>query len=512
MSSDRPGGPQSSALDSRIDRTVDSTAPFSTDASGLLVEPPRIVSGSPETLSEAFDVSADSVTTVDGSSAALIAAFKRALEQSDDDGFDLEVVFSDTSEIGEYLREAWDEPEDVVTSAVAQFWLAVGTDLTLDTHGDPRVELSRVIETAFDIAERYPSIRRVAFGQSGAACSGRTSRCSPPAGVRRQIEAFLDHCLLTGRLATVDRDELVRLVFDIIHEGLANPTIQSEPDRAAAKRRLRLALDALVIPSADPNQTYYDTVADDYDDIYTDGLSQAEDEIAAEELATQVDDGDRVLDLGCGSGLGYELLCDLGLDVEYIGVDISAGMVHEAREKHGEEATFLVGDIANLATLESGSFDSVISLWGSFSHAFPNTQAIDEVDRLLVPSGTFTMLLYSRWSVGNVIDALLERSITPIERVRPYTIRQTDSEVTSQARFYSVESATRAFDRFADVSVTGVNALVELTPLESLFRDPDRSGLAKRVLRVEQALLDQVGASDAAHTLFVSGRKPEVSE
>jgi SAM-dependent methyltransferase len=51
--------------------------------------------------------------------------------------------------------------------------------------------------------------------------------------------------------------------------------------------------------------------------------------------------GDRVLDLGCGTGalLGY-----LPDDVEYVGVDVDAGYVEAAQKRYGERATFVVAD------------------------------------------------------------------------------------------------------------------------------------------------------------------------
>ncbi len=97
----------------------------------------------------------------------------------------------------------------------------------------------------------------------------------------------------------------------------------------------------------------------------------------------------RILDLGCGSGDGFELLKgvrrkdnnlttqeihaisqeDLGL---YLGVDNNAGLIEQAREVHGEnpKLEFIEGDFSNLTQLLAGypPFDLLFSSYGTMSH------------------------------------------------------------------------------------------------------------------------------------------------
>lgn len=65
---------------------------------------------------------------------------------------------------------------------------------------------------------------------------------------------------------------------------------------------------------------------------------------------------DRILDLGAGSGRLYR---HVPAGVEYIGVDISPGMLEEARKDH-PSAVFFEGDILDINSLSNlGQFDYV---------------------------------------------------------------------------------------------------------------------------------------------------------
>ncbi len=107
------------------------------------------------------------------------------------------------------------------------------------------------------------------------------------------------------------------------------------------------------------------------------------------DFAKRMGRGLRVVDLGCGSGQGYELLTripqrDLGLDVSlryvlppaqmdrYLGIDISEDMVEQGRENYNGTpgVSFEVGDLREgLGRVRSEQpFDIYFSSYGSMSH------------------------------------------------------------------------------------------------------------------------------------------------
>src|SRR6476620_1968007 len=77
--------------------------------------------------------------------------------------------------------------------------------------------------------------------------------------------------------------------------------------------------------------------------------------------------GVRVLDLGCGDGT--TALPEARLGAEVLGVDISAPLVQAGKRRAAEAGLsnlrFQEGDAADLAGLESGSFDLVVSIFGA---------------------------------------------------------------------------------------------------------------------------------------------------
>ena len=68
--------------------------------------------------------------------------------------------------------------------------------------------------------------------------------------------------------------------------------------------------------------------------------------------------GERVLDLGCGTGRALDVLPD----VEYLGVDASEAYVAAARRRYGGRGEFLVADATALELEGREAFDLVLAL------------------------------------------------------------------------------------------------------------------------------------------------------
>jgi cyclopropane fatty-acyl-phospholipid synthase-like methyltransferase len=83
----------------------------------------------------------------------------------------------------------------------------------------------------------------------------------------------------------------------------------------------------------------------------------------AEQLSSRLQDGARVLELGCGAGAPDTR--ELAARFRVTGVDISPGQVRRARTSV-PEAEFLVGDFTAL-DLEPSSYDAVVSFY-AFNH------------------------------------------------------------------------------------------------------------------------------------------------
>lgn len=113
---------------------------------------------------------------------------------------------------------------------------------------------------------------------------------------------------------------------------------------------------------------------------------------------------ERALDVGTGTGAGARVLADRFPQAEVIGVDVSAGMLEEAR-RLSPGLSFVEGDAASLP-FENESFDLVAN---ANMIPFP-----DEVARVLRPGG-WTLYAFSAgpetpiWVEPKVLRRELER-------------------------------------------------------------------------------------------------------
>ncbi|WP_142858525.1 class I SAM-dependent methyltransferase [Salinigranum halophilum] len=124
-----------------------------------------------------------------------------------------------------------------------------------------------------------------------------------------------------------------------------------------------------------------------------------------------LDEGTRVLDLGCGTGHLSRELVDRGARV--VGVDRSAEMVARARDRYGdvEGLRFVQGDardlVAAVGTDSTHTFDAVFS--NAALHWIPgpaHDAVLDGVRRLLKPGGVFVAELGGRGNVESIVEAV----------------------------------------------------------------------------------------------------------
>jgi alkylated DNA repair protein alkB family protein 8 len=107
--------------------------------------------------------------------------------------------------------------------------------------------------------------------------------------------------------------------------------------------------------------------------------------------------GDRVLDLGCGSGRGAALLS--GLAVDYEGLDQSAALINQAKRASQDLlVNFRVGSMLELP-YEDQSFDAVMAI--ASLHHVPSEryrrQSLREAWRVTKPGGYLLMTNWNLW-------------------------------------------------------------------------------------------------------------------
>jgi ubiquinone/menaquinone biosynthesis C-methylase UbiE len=98
----------------------------------------------------------------------------------------------------------------------------------------------------------------------------------------------------------------------------------------------------------------------------------------------------RVLEVGCGQGIGVELLLSRFTEAEIVGIDLDAKMIGRARrrlESRRDRVSLEVGDVCSLP-FEDASFDVVVD-FAAVHHVPDWRAALGEIARLLAPGGQF---------------------------------------------------------------------------------------------------------------------------
>lgn len=133
----------------------------------------------------------------------------------------------------------------------------------------------------------------------------------------------------------------------------------------------------------------YDRIASVYDACFQRTSDLVENEIVRRLLMEHV--GSSVLDLGCGTGMFLDLIPFAG--IEYVGFDVSRGMIAQARYKHPGHQFFVV-DVQRTPWPIECRYDTIVSLFISLSHCRELSSVAGEMARCLAPGGhVFLMFL-----------------------------------------------------------------------------------------------------------------------
>jgi ubiquinone/menaquinone biosynthesis C-methylase UbiE len=170
-------------------------------------------------------------------------------------------------------------------------------------------------------------------------------------------------------------------------------------------------------------RAYWDRVAPSYRVLYRDSWSSLEEAAVIERLRRCLPgDVPTVLDLGCGVGLGHDLIAQaVGRDPDYHGIDISEAMLHISRERL-PAAEFVGGSMSNLGGFPDDRFDCVTAFFATASYAEVLEALLGSVARVLRPGGVAYLSFLGRWSFRRLVRGRvrsLERYHTRHERGAP---------------------------------------------------------------------------------------------
>jgi SAM-dependent methyltransferase len=112
--------------------------------------------------------------------------------------------------------------------------------------------------------------------------------------------------------------------------------------------------------------------------------------------AAAIDEGDRVLDIGCGTGQTTRDAARAAAAGSALGVDLSSRMIEYARRRaadEGVENAFFEQVDAQIHPFEAGAFDLVISRMGAMFFGDP-VATLTNIGRALRPAGRLVLLTW----------------------------------------------------------------------------------------------------------------------
>jgi ubiquinone/menaquinone biosynthesis C-methylase UbiE len=255
----------------------------------------------------------------------------------------------------------------------------------------------------------------------------------------------------------------------------------------------------------------YQNIAAEYDERIPgsgpsdDAFTQSENDF----IFGKVRRGQRVLDMGCGTGRFTVPMAALGAEVT--GLDLSRAMLDVAGAKLAERnltASLHEGDMAHLP-FEDGSFDVVTSMLALMHIPVEDREAVfGEVARVLRPGGR--MLL-------GVKNSLIERLFKG-DRFAAIDITEVDSKQLRFTQTKSGEEYLAPWYSFAPHELTALfatagmtlthlrgNSTVSAWLADEVLEDP---GVAGVVRSFEQALGDVPPFNHLGYHLLAEGVKP----
>lgn len=198
----------------------------------------------------------------------------------------------------------------------------------------------------------------------------------------------------------------------------------------------------------------------------------------------------RVLDIGCGTGLGYELLQTIGLSIDYVGLDVSGGMLRLFKERRPSVRT-VEGSGDNLSALFGPhEFDFVMSINAACSFVPDTNRMVHAAFKVLTPGGGVYLSFLNRWSLRRILrlkGAAVESYRSRGDRVSGTTVR---------ARTYTARGLRQLLGGAGFIDVSCLHRSVLGGVWESA-----------RAVRFERMLMDV--APRLGHTIAVIGKRAE---
>lgn len=200
------------------------------------------------------------------------------------------------------------------------------------------------------------------------------------------------------------------------------------------------------------NQHYWNEIAQSYEGIYVDSWSVMENEFILSKMKFLCSISKPVIvDLGCGTGLGYAFCSAVNPESAYIGTDISKEMLNIFKERFPNVELYN-SPMSNLSFMNNKKADAVISIFTSFSYEHEVGKSISEISRILKQDGKIFISVLSRFSLRRILYFKFSKQ-------EKYKTRNFKSGSFSDAWVFTKRDLLNLFESdYTDIRIIGYNA------------------------------------------------------
>ena len=226
------------------------------------------------------------------------------------------------------------------------------------------------------------------------------------------------------------------------------------------------------------NNNYWDNIADQYDSVYQGPWSIFENLEVESWLRKSLKSQNpiSVLDIGCGTGLGFEICYDVCEVANYCGIDTSTKMLESARIRLKRIAPSVKSVLLEIDALNflknhpSNQFNVVVAINATCSYVLSSRAIIAHAVRVARPNGVILLSFLNRYSLRRVLSFNL--SIIEHNQSRGFEndLRTSAITVTNDNLFNRIPSGINNIKIISQSILGGISEYKFTIPIEKLLR------------------------------------------